>query len=187
MGYAALSPIPCSGRSRVPELEERVVEAIAGGAEALPRSRKWLWPSAAAAVVAVLFGAWVFVASSAPDWQVELIGVGDTPSATARVDGWATENGSQMVVEVSGLGPAASGTVYELWLSADRTSVSAGSFRDDGRFEMTVGVSRRDFPRLWVTVEEPGGEAGPTSDETVLDDPEFVDSMSSHWPATAGY
>ena len=170
----------------LPELEERVVEAIAGGAEALPRSRKWLWPSAAAAVVAVLFGAWVFVAGSAPDWQVELIGVGDTPSATARVDGWATENGSQMVVEVSGLGPAASGTVYELWLSADRTSVSAGSFRDDGRFEMTVGVSRRDFPRLWVTVEEPGGEAGPTSDETVLDDPEFVDSMSSHWPATAG-
>ena len=51
-----------------------------------------------------------------------------------RVDGWATEDGSHMVVVVAGLGPAASGTVYELWLSADRSSVSAGSFRDDGHF-----------------------------------------------------
>jgi hypothetical protein len=185
-GLRAALADPVFWEEPVPGLAERVVEAVAGGAAAIPRSRKWVWPAAAAAVVVALLGAWLLVASSAPDWQVELVGVGDTPGAAARVDGWATEDGSQMVVEVVGLGPAASGTVYELWLSADRNSVSAGSFRDDGRFEMTVGVSRRDFPRLWVTIEEPGGEPGPSS-ETVLDDPEFVDSLSSRWSATAGY
>jgi Anti-sigma-K factor rskA len=185
-GLRASLADPVFWEEPVPDLEGRVVEAVAGGAEARPRSRKWLWPGVAAAVVVVLLGAWLLVANSGPDWRVELMGVGDTPGATARVDGWATEDGSHMVVEVAGLGPAASGTVYELWLSADRSSVSAGSFRDDGRFEMTVGVSRRDFPRLWVTIEEPGGEPGPSS-ETVLDDPEFVDGMSSRWSATAGY
>ena len=59
------------------------------------------------------------------------------------------------------------------------------SFRDDGRFEMTVGVSAVISPTLGDD-RGAGGEAGPSS-ETVLDDPEFVDSMSSRWSATAGY
>ena len=101
------------------------------GAEARPQIAR-LWPGAAAAVVVALLGAWLLFASSGPDWRVELIGVGDTPGrAAGRRMGHRGR--LALVVEVAGLGPAASGTVYELWLSADRSSVSAGSFRDDGR------------------------------------------------------
>jgi len=77
-----------------------------------------------------------------------------------------------MVLEVWGLDPADDGSYYELWLTApDGRHVSAGTFRDSGRFEVVAGVRRSDFPRIWVTLEPADDDPGPTS-RTVLDLPD---------------
>jgi hypothetical protein len=57
---------------------------------------------------------------------------------------------------VSGLDPAPEGYVYELWFSNPATRVSAGTFRTAGDVELWTAVSRRDYPRLWVTLQPVG-------------------------------
>ena len=73
-----------------------------------------------------------------------------------------------MLLAVNGLDPAPDGYIYEFWLSDGPRYVSAGTFRAGGVVELWVGVSRRDFPRMWVTLEPIDTDAGPSS-ATVLD------------------
>ncbi len=155
-----------------PALAELVVATIVGASgPAWPRRSGW-WKAAAVAVLALLVGAaaWWSLRPAPPDWEAALVGVGERPQAAASVLGWNRPAGSRMVMEVEGLGPAPAGSFYELWLSSEEGWVSAGSFTDDGRIEVFVGVARRDFPRLWVTVEAADGDPTPTR-QAVLDTP----------------
>ena len=54
------------------------------------------------------------------------------PEAMASVRGW-NENGGRLSLSISGLPEAPAGSVHQPWW---------------------VGVARRDYPRLWVTLEK---------------------------------
>ena len=73
-----------------------------------------------------------------------------------------------MVVAIEGLNPAPDGFVYEFWLSDGPVHISAGTFHSDGEIELWSGVSRADFPRLWITLEPLDEDESP-SGNTVLD------------------
>lgn len=151
------------------ELAERVAASIRPAGPA-PSRRRGIVAAAVAAVLttAVAFG--LLLRPEPPDWELEMAGTGSAPGAVALVAGWTGESGSRMRLTVDGLDPAPSGTVYELWLSSDDVHVSAGTFVDPTDVELTAGVARRDFPRLWVTVEPLDGDPSPSGD-TVLDTP----------------
>lgn len=140
-------------------------------AMARPRpNRRWLAWVAAAAVAAVV--AVSMLRSTEPDWQVALAGEGPAPQATATVLGWATDAGTRMRIDAVDLPVAPDGFVYELWLSNGDTHLSAGSFRAASGIDLWIGVSRRDFPRVWVTMEPVDADAT-VNGETVLDDVTF--------------
>lgn len=154
------------------EPDEKLREQVAAMAHHVApqprRTTKW-WAAAAAAVVLVAAGAaWTLLRPAPPDWEVTMAGTELAPQAAATVRGWNTATGSRMVVGVTGLPSASDGSYYELWLSGEGGHVSAGSFRGNGEAEMWVGVARRDFPRLWVTLEPAGGDPAP-SKHWVLD------------------
>jgi hypothetical protein len=76
-----------------------------------------------------------------------------------------------MVLLVEGLEPAPAGHYYEIWMTApDGRHVSAGTFQGSGRVTASAGVRRSEFPRIWITLEEVGGDLGP-SPETYFDMP----------------
>lgn len=151
-------------------LAEQVVMAVEGESAIQPgRPRWWIMGAVAALVVIVLLGVRF---ADRPDWTLELMPSPDVPRATATVDGWNMEHGTRMVVQVEGLEPTGSNAFYELWLTApDGRHVSAGTFRDSGRFEMIAGVRRSEFPRLWITWEPADDDPAPYS-VTLLDTPE---------------
>ena len=74
-----------------------------------------------------------------PDWEVAMVGTEVTPLATGVVAGWNTDTGTRILVEVSGLGVAPEGSVYQLWFSKGSTNVSAGTFTDPSRVERASG------------------------------------------------
>jgi hypothetical protein len=157
-----------------PELADRVVGLVTGtrieGGGAPRRGRRVLAAVAAAAVVLIVaagvFG--VLGRGAPPDWEIALPATELAPGASSSVAGWNTDSGTRMVLTVDGLDPAPAGYVYELWLSKGSVHVSAGTFARDGEIEVWTGVTRADFPRLWVTLEPLDGDAGP-SWQTVLD------------------
>jgi Anti-sigma-K factor rskA, C-terminal len=138
------------------DLEARVMATIGEPDSAEPASR-WMRWLVAAVVVAVLAGGVAFVRRSpGPDWEVSLAATGNAPGARATAVGWKEEAGTRIVLSVSGLSPAPDGYVYELWLSSPVARVSAGTFHSAGDVELWAAVSRRDYPRLWVTLQPAG-------------------------------
>lgn len=150
-------------------LEDEVVTAVAGRPASLPpeRSRLYLYIAAASIIVAVLTAAFILTAN-APDWEVPLAGAGPAPGASAVTRGWNTDAGTRVVLDTDDLDRAPDGYVYELWFSGEGRHISAGTFLDPSQVELTVGVARKDFPRLWVTLEPLDADPGP-SGITVLD------------------
>ncbi len=151
-----------------PDLEDRIVEAVertatepeTPGAPSL-RAR-WLGLVAAAVVVAAIGGAWLTTRNPAPDWTATMTGTGATPTA-GTVAGWNTESGTRVVLEAPGLDPAEPGYAYELWFASDEGAVvSAGTFRAADTVELTVGVARRDYPTIVVTLEPLDGDPRPS-------------------------
>jgi hypothetical protein len=152
-------------------LRSGVVAAIANEATLRsrpPRAARWM--PAAAAVTAVMVGLGAFLAlRSPPDWALTIDGTGPAPMASGTVEGWNTGSGTRMVLDIDGLDPAPPGYVYELWLSAGPRHISAGTFVEAGAdLELWAGVSRRDYPRVWITLE-PLDDDESLSGETVLD------------------
>ena len=133
-----------------------------------PSRRSWGWLGWAA-VAAVAIGVAVpVVRSNGPDWEVTLAGTGPSPQATATVAGWATDSGTRMRIDAEDLPPAPEGWVYELWMSRGDVHLSAGSFTSADGVDLWTGVSRRDFPRVWVTLEPVDADPS-VNGEAVLD------------------
>lgn len=152
-------------------LQEQVVSLIAGASSVgFSGSRRRHLRSLA--IAAALLLATVAVAgvirNSPPDWEISMPGTDLAPAATSTVSGWNTAAGTRMVLQIDGLGTAPPGHVYELWLSRGPIHVSAGTFTDEGSIELTTGVARAEFPRLWVTIEPLDRDQSP-SGRTVLD------------------
>jgi hypothetical protein len=155
-----------------PELEDQVIALVAGNRariSTLPwRFERWVRPLVAAAVVMVAVGLYGVLRTPSPDWEVAMPGTDLAPLATSTIAGWNTESGTRMVVVVEGLDPAPNGYVYEFWLSQGPLHISAGTFAAGGEIELWTGVTRADFPRLWVTLEPLDEDESP-SGHTVLD------------------
>lgn len=155
-----------------PELEDQVVALIAGNQSRTSTSGGWLerWvrPLAAAAVLVAVVGLYGLFQTRSPDWEVDVPGTDLAPLAMSSIAGWNTESGTRMVLAVEGLEPAPAGYVYEFWLSQGPLHISAGTFTAGGEIELWTGVTRADFPRLWVTLEPLDQDESP-SGYTVLD------------------
>jgi hypothetical protein len=158
-------------------LEDSIVFAISGTRSAEPRStpvteveKKRSSPPLVATMfgfvaVAALLVVGVFVMMSrtpGPDWQTTMAGTDVNPSASAVVAGWNTDAGTRVVLEASDLGTAPEGFVYQLWFSRGAQGVSAGTFSDPKHVELTVGISRRDYPTVWLALEPINSDAGVT-------------------------
>ncbi len=152
-------------------LAERVVAAVAVEARpqrlAARRPARLGWVAAAVVVLVVAIGGWWRAA--APDWRIDLAPTANAPLAVAHVAGWNTEYGTKMQLDVEGLDPVGDDAYYEVWLtSPDGRHVSAGTFRGPGEIVLWAGVTRAEFPRIWVTLEPADHDPAP-SGRTVLD------------------
>ncbi len=142
-----------------PHIADQVVAMISGSPAAAvrePRRRAKAWTrlAAVAAAVVVAVGLGIATRPPAPDWEVAMPGTEAAPAATASVKGWNEEGGTRLRLNIAGLPDAPTGSVYEFWLTSDAVHVSAGTFAAAGEVELWVGVARRDYPRLWVTLEK---------------------------------
>lgn len=152
------------------QVEDLVRNAARGSAPTGGRvPRRWLSVAAIAVVIAAI-GAFALVVTraEAPDWDVALPATDLAPNAVATVAGWNEVSGTRMLLTVAGLDPAPDGFIYEFWLSDGPLHISAGTFRSGGEIELWSGVSRGDFPRLWITLEPIDEDESP-SPHTVLD------------------
>lgn len=122
--------------------------------------RKWLAPAAvAAAVLAVV--AVVTLRPTGPDWEVALGATAEAVGVEATVLGWSEPSGTRVELDISGLAEAPEGYIYELWFSDGPIHISAGTFHNPEDVTLWAGVSRRDFPRLWITLEPLDDDPGP--------------------------
>ncbi len=159
----ALLADPTTWEEPAPELAERVVAAFERERPARPRAaRRWWRVAVPAVAVALAAVAWLATRPPQPDWTVDLPGVAQAEQATGTVRGWNVQAGTRMELDIDDLTAAPPGFVYEFWLSQGRNHISAGSFVEAGSVELLAGVSRRDFPRLWITMEPLDGNPAPT-------------------------
>ena len=154
-----------------PDLADALVTAAASDPPPSPsrRHRRW-WPAAVAGLAAAVVFAGVVLATRAqpPDWTLPLAATDLAPGVTAEVSGWNEPAGTRITLAVDALPPAPDGYFYELWFSADDIHISGGTFREPTDVELWVGVARRDFPRVWITLEPIDDDESPSGD-TVLD------------------
>ena len=163
---------PASWEEPPPELKDQVIALIAGNRNRAPtrpgQLERWVRPVAAAAAIVIAAGLYGLFRTPSPDWEVAMPGTELAPLATSTIAGWNTESGTRMVIRVEGLDPAPAGYVYEFWLSQGPLHISAGTFSAGGEIDLWTGVSRAEFPRLWVTLEPLDDDESP-SGHTVLD------------------
>lgn len=148
-------------------VEEEILGAM--GTRAADRRRRRLLVSAAAvaASVIVLAAGLVMTRSAGPDWEIPLFATQEAPGASGVAKGWLEPSGTRVELEITGLAPAPDGSFYELWFSDGPVHVSAGTFLETTDLTLWTGVSRRDFPRVWITLEPIDDDPGPGSN--VLD------------------
>ncbi len=166
----ALLDDPALWEEPAPELQGQVVGLISAGRreEAKPWLRRPLAAIGVAAVALTILGFGILAQLANPDWTAEMPGTPEAPMAMSTVSGWNTDTGTRMLIEVEGLEPAPEGFFYEVWLSEGPVHISAGTFTGPGEVELSSGVRRADFPRLWVTLEPIDEDESP-SGVTVLD------------------
>lgn len=128
-----------------------------------PASRRvWpLWVAAVAAVAVIATALTITLRPDRADWEVAISGIGPAPDGT--VSGWVEPSGTRVTFDVPGLEPAPDGQVYELWFSRGGVHVSGGTFTDADGAELWVGVSRRAYPRIWVTLEPLDDDSTPSA------------------------
>ena len=172
LGDAAVWEPPAS------ELRAKVVGAVVSAARPASVSRRttrrW-WIAGAAAVLAlgVAAASLVLIPSRADsaDWELSLYANKASPGAVVEVHGWNTANGTHLRVDVDGLAPAGPNEYYAIWMSSDSGQhVPAGTFRESGQVESWSGVTRADFPRIWITLEPDDGDERLTG-TTIADTP----------------
>lgn len=122
------------------------------------------WLVAAAAVAAVVVG-FVVLQPPEPDWSLDIVAAPET-MITGEVVGWNESTGTRVVLELDNLAPAQEGTFYEVWWVDLETggAVSSGSFLEEDRIEMRMGIRRGEFPKVLITIEPSDGDPSPSGD-----------------------
>ena len=92
------------------------------------------------------------------DWDLTLYANKVAPAAVVRPR-VEHRHGTHLRVDVDGLAPAGPNEYYAIWMSSDSGQhVPAGTFRQSGHIESWSGVTRADFPRIWITLEPDDGD-----------------------------
>jgi hypothetical protein len=94
------------------------------------------------------------------------------PAASGQIHAANLADGVRIILDVSGLPPAAPGTYYEAWVrKSPEVGVSAGTFHLRGgghsSIELWAGVPVEEYPLFTVTVQEEGKGAA-SSGKVVL-------------------
>jgi hypothetical protein len=160
------------------ELRPRVIGAVVGASRPVGVSRRyarrwWFAGAAAALVIGVVAASLVMTRDRADgaDWELALYANDSVPGAVVSVHGWNKGTGTRLRLDVEGLPPAGPSEYYAIWMtSIDGQHVPAGTFRESGRIEAWSGVTRADFPRIWITLEPDDGDER-LSGATVVDTP----------------
>ncbi len=159
------------------DLSDRILQTVRGHDERdysdrrpqPDHQRTALFAGVAVALLIALAGTFFAARSLTADWEMTLAASEELPGATAVVRGWSTAMGTRMVLDITGIEDAPSGSYYEIWLTApDGRHISAGTFSGAGRVTAFAGVRRADYPRIWITLETADGDLGP-SPETYFD------------------
>ena len=167
---------PATWAEPSPNLEDRVVTAIAEQAAARPaRSRErrqcrrvsagaWARPAyalgglAAAAAVAVIAVVLATGNSSPPAKQFAMVvsGTALAPSATGSATLTKTASGWRIQLAATGLPRLANGRYYEAWLKSTAGAlVPVGTFNDARNVTLWAGVPPPDYPSFTVTRQVP--------------------------------
>jgi hypothetical protein len=149
------------------DLEEKAIGAVEGSRShhGPETSKRWLRYGVAAGVLVLAASAlWSGLFAPGPDWEITVRAASMTVAEPATVAGWNDDLGTRVSFAAKGLEPAPAGFAYELWFSQGEEHVSAGTFlAADQPVALAVGVSRRDYPRVWVTLEPLDDDPGPSS------------------------
>jgi hypothetical protein len=153
-----------------PATEEAVVDAIAGERSVDRRTgvgRRLVTAAAAVLVIAsaAVIGSMVLTRdASTPGVAVALASTDPSSAVTANATVDRRPGGTRIVLDASGLPPAAAGSFYHAWLTNDVERVSAGTFHlrgTTGEIELWCGIDDPEYSTLAVTLERTGGRAGP--------------------------
>lgn len=155
-----------------PDLQERVVAAVAGEAAAARRRRRVryvLSGTAAALVLAVGVTAGVLAGRDDPvEFAASLRGTELAPGAAGEVTLTKTPSGWDIRLHATGLPRRAEGEFYEAWLKDDEgLLVPIGTFNTGDDVKLWSGVAPSSFPTVTITRELADGDQA-SSGEVVL-------------------
>jgi hypothetical protein len=146
-----------------PELQERVVAAIAEAAGAgtagasATRRRAWYAVGGLAAAILLVIGAGVGVQLNQDDplqYAASLRGTDLAPDASGEVTLTKTTSGWKIELNATGLSRRADGEFYEAWMKdANGQLVPIGTFNEGRDVVLWAGVPPTAFPTLTVTHE----------------------------------
>jgi len=141
-----------------PDLQERVVAAIAeesGAGRRLRRVRYSLMAVAAAVVLLAGVTVGVQVTRDEPvQYAASLTGTRLAPDAAANVTMTQTDSGWKIELHATGLPRRTDGEFYEAWLKSDAgLLVPIGTFNEGTDVTLWSGVGPSAFPTLTVTTE----------------------------------
>jgi len=141
-----------------PDLQERVVAAIAeesGAGRRLRRVRYSLMAVAAAVVLLAGVTVGVQVTRDEPvQYAASLMGTRLAPDAAANVTMTQTDSGWKIELHATGLPRRTDGEFYEAWLKSDAgLLVPIGTFNEGTDVTLWSGVGPSAFPTLTVTTE----------------------------------
>jgi len=159
------------------DLSDRILQTVRGHDERdfsdrrtqPEHQRTALFAVVAVTLLIALAGTFFATRSLTADWEMTLATSEEIPGATAVIRGWSTAMGTRMVLDITGIEDAPSGSYYEIWMTAlDGRHISAGTFSGSGQVTAFAGVRRADYPRIWITLETADDDLGP-SPETYFD------------------
>lgn len=142
------------------DMGERVLGAVRSDDETAGRRRLLPMLAGVAAVLAVAIGLAALLWPSSPDWEIRVAAAEGAAPINGTIAGWNEPAGTRVFLDLDGLQPEA-GFMYELWFSSETVAISAGTFIQGDGVELTVGVARVDFPRVWITREPVDGGPHP--------------------------
>ena len=167
---------PATWAEPAPDLEDRVVAAIAEQADARPASARTHRPAprrrlvirrpafalagfAAAAALAVALAVTVNGTSPAPQkFAMVVAGTALAPGARGSATLTKTTSGWRIQLSASGLPRLANGRYYEAWLkNPSGVLVPVGTFNEPKQVTLWAGVPPTEFPALSVTRQQANG------------------------------
>jgi hypothetical protein len=151
-----------------PDLEQRVVDAVLGGAPQVrraPGNRLWYSLVAAAAAVVLAIGLATVISSHRGhpvEFAATLQGTELAPAATGSVTMTQTSSGWRIHLQASGLPRLDGGNYYQGWLKNDAgTLVPIGTFNQSTDVTLWSGVPPSDYPTITITRQS--ATSGPAS------------------------